>query len=176
MSHTAMTGCLAPIDKGGLEDLIAKGRANPTAIKTLKCRTIAEGRFRHLNMIRNLPPYIVDEPPGLLGDDTAPNPSEASLAALGSCLAVGIHANAIHRGIVIKSLELELEADINITAVWGTGDTSPKPVGFDAVRVKVHLDADAPQSEIDDLVAHARTWSPVANTFSKPVPVNVETV
>ena len=176
MSHTAMTGCLAPIDKDGLDDLIAKGRANPTAIKTLKCRTVAEGRFRHLNMIRNLPPYIVDEPPGLLGDDTAPNPSEASLAALGSCLAVGIHANAVHRGITIKSLELELEADINITAVWGTGDTSPKPVGFDAVRVKVHLDADAPQSEIDDLVAHARTWSPVANTFAKPVPVNVETV
>ncbi len=176
MSHTAMTGCLAPIDKGGLEDLIAKGRANPQAIKTLKCRTIAEGRFRHLNMIRNLPPYIVDEPPGLLGDDTAPNPSEASLAALGSCLAVGIHANAVNRGIVIKSLELELEADINITAVWGTGDTSPKPVGFDAVRVKVHLDADATKAEIDDLVAHARTWSPVANTFAKPVPVNVETV
>ena len=40
----AMTGCLAPIDKGGLDELIAKGRANPQAIKTLKCKTIAEGR------------------------------------------------------------------------------------------------------------------------------------
>ena len=172
----AMTGCLAPIDKGGLEELIAKGRANPQAIKTLKCKTIAEGRFRHLNMIRDLPPYIVDEPPGLLGDDTAPNPSEASLAALGSCLAVGIHANAVAQGITVRTLELELEADINITAVWGTGDTSPKPVGFDAVRVKVHLDADAPQATLDALVAHARTWSPVANTFAKPVPVNCEMV
>ncbi len=172
----AVTGCLAPIDKTGLDQLIAKGRDNPQAIKTLKCRTIAEGRFRHLNMIRNLPPYVVDEPPALLGDDTAPNPSEASLAALGSCLAVGIHANAVAQGITIRSLELELEADINITAVWGTGDTSPKPVGFDAVRVKVHLDADAPQEKLDALVAHARTWSPVANTFSKPVPVNCEMV
>ncbi len=54
---TAMTGCLAPIDKGGLDALIAKGRADPTALKTLKCRTVAEGRFRHLNMIRDLPPY-----------------------------------------------------------------------------------------------------------------------
>ena len=125
---TAMTSCLQPIDKAGLEGLIAKGRENPQAIRTLKCRTVAEGRFRHLNMIRT---------------DTAPNPSEASLAALGSCLAVGIHANAVARGITINSLELELEADINITAVWGTGDTSPKPVGFDAVQVKVHLDADA---------------------------------
>ena len=147
-----MTGCLAPIDKGGLDELIAKGRANPAAVKTLTCTTIAEGRFRHLNMIRDLPPYIVDEPPGLLGDDTAPNPSEASLAALGSCLAVGIHANAVARGIVVRKLEIRLEADINITAVWGTGDTSPKPVGFDAVRAKVALQADAPQGALRTVI------------------------
>ncbi len=171
---TAITGCLAPIDKDGLNKLIETGRANPQAIKTLKCKTIAEGRFRHLNMIRNLPPYIVDEPPGLLGDDTAPNPSEASLAALGSCLAVGIHANAVARNITVYKLEIELEADINITAVWGTGDTSPKPVGFDAVRVKVDLQADAPQAELDALIAHAKVWSPVANTFTKPVALSVE--
>ena len=170
---TAMTGCLAPIDRGGLDELIAKGRANPQAVKTLKCTTIAEGRFRHLNMIRDLPPYIVDEPPGLLGDDTAPNPSEASLAALGSCLAVGIHANAVARGITIRKLEIQLEADINITAVWGAGDTSPKPVGFDAVRAKVDLQADAPQEELDALIAHATKWSPVANTFTKPVALDV---
>ena len=170
---TAMTGCLAPIDKGGLDDLISKGKANPAAIRTLKCRTVAEGKFRHLNMIRALPAHVIDEPPGLLGDDTAPNPSEASLAALGSCLAVGIHANAVAQGITVRSLELELEADINITAVWGTGDTSPKPVGFDAVRVKVHLDADAPQETLDALIAHATTWSPVANTFTKPVALDV---
>src|SRR5450631_1851219 len=86
---TVLTGCLAPIDRQGLEKLIENGKANPKVIKTLKCKTVAEGKFRHANYIRNLPPYIVDEPPGLLGDDTAPNPSEASLAALGSCLAVG---------------------------------------------------------------------------------------
>jgi uncharacterized OsmC-like protein len=170
---TAVTSCLQPIDKEGLEGLIAKGRANPAAVRTLKCRTVAEGRFRHLNMIRTLPAHVIDEPPGLLGDDTAPNPSEASLAALGSCLAVGIHANAVARNITIRSLELELEADINITAVWGTGDTSSKPVGFDAVRVKVHLDADAPKAELDALIAHATQWSPVANTFTKPVALDV---
>ena len=170
---TAITGCLSPIDKAGLDSLIAKGRADPKAIKTVKCRTVAEGRFRQLNMIRTLPAHVIDEPPALLGDDTAPNPSEASLAALGSCLAVGIHANAVARGITIRSLELELEADINITSVWGTGDTSPKPVGFDAVRVKVNLDAEAPQAALDDLIAHATRWSPVANTFTKPVALTV---
>src|SRR5215475_14529751 len=115
VQKTALTGCLAPIDRGGLEQLIANGKANPKVIKTLKCKTVAEGKFRHANFIRNLPPYIVDEPPGLLGDDTAPNPSEASLAALGSCLAVGIHANAVARGITVYRLEIEIEGDLNIT-------------------------------------------------------------
>ena len=30
--------CLAPIDKGGLDDLIKKGKADPKAIKVVKCR------------------------------------------------------------------------------------------------------------------------------------------
>ena len=173
-TKTAMTGCLAPIDKKGLEELITKGKADPNVIKTLKCKTVAEGRFRHLNFIRTLPPYIVDEPPGLLGDDTAPNPSEASLAALGSCLAVGLHANAVHRGWIVNKLELQLEGDLNITAVWGTGDVSEKPVGFTDVRVKVDMVCEGvAQSEIDALVTHVKKWSPVANTFTRPVNLEV---
>lgn len=173
-----LTGCLtpepnntlAPINKNGLEALIVTGKANPKAVKTLKCRTVAEGRFRHANYIRNLPAYIVDEPPGLLGDDTAPNPSEASLAALGSCIAVGLHANAVHRGWTISKLELNLEGDLNITAVWGTGDVSDKPVGFTDVRIGVDMECPGvPKAEIEKLIAHVTKWSPVANTFIRPV-------
>ncbi len=170
---TALTGCLAPIDKDGLDKLIAAGKANPDVIKTLKCKTIAEGRFRHLNYIRNLPAYIVDEPPGLLGDDTAPNPSEAVLSALGSCLAVGIHANAVARDITIYKLEIELEGDLNITAVWGTGDLSEKPVGFTDIRAKVTFEANRPREELEALIAHAKLWSPVANTMTRPVNLEV---
>ncbi|MFN3867514.1 MAG: OsmC family protein [Hyphomicrobiaceae bacterium] len=166
---TAVTGCLTPIDKDGLQKLIAAGKANPDVIKTLKCKTVAEGRFRHLNFIRNLPAYIVDEPPGLLGDDTAPNPSEAVLSALGSCLAVGIHANAVARDITVYKLEIELEGDLNITAVWGTGDLSEKPVGFTDIRAKVTFEADRPREELEALIAHAKVWSPVANTMTRPV-------
>lgn len=170
---TVLTGCLTPIDRNGLEGLIEKGRENPLAVKTLSCRTVAEGRFRHANHIRDLPPYIVDEPPALLGDDTAPNPSEASLAALGSCVCVGLHANAVHRGITIRKLEIELEADLNITAVWGTGDTSQKPVGFTGVRMKVHMDADVSREVIDELIAHVAKWSPVFNSFANPVDMEI---
>ena len=162
------------IDADRLQALGEKGRNNPTAVRTVRCRTVAEKRFRHLNYIRTLPAHVVDEPPQLLGDDTAPNPSEAALAGLGTCIAVGVQANAVARGYTLQSLEVELEADINITSVWGTGDVHPKPVGFTEVRLRVHVEAEgATAEELDDLVAYAAKWSPVFNTFQKPVSMKI---
>lgn len=106
---------------------------------------------------------------------TPPNPSEALLATLGSCLSVGIHANAVARGITLTKLELELEGDINVTAVWGVGDlAAEKPLGFTAVRVKAKVEGGTSRAELDALVAHANVWSPVANTLRNPVRVSVE--
>ena len=95
------------------------------------------------------------------------------MSALGSCLCVGIHANAVARGITVYRLEIELEGDLNITAVWGTGDVSEKPVGFTDVRAKVTFEADRPRAELEELIAHARVWSQVANTFTRPVNLDV---
>ena len=170
-----------PLDAGtgDLRAMIVQSKADPGATRTLRCRTIAQGRFSQLNYIRNLPPQHVmeDEPSkqagGALGEMTAPNASEALLAALGSCLAVGIHANAVAQGITVRSLELDVAADINTSAVGGAGDLSPKPIGFGAVRVLVRMDADAPRARLTALVEHAALWSPVANTLHNPVHLDV---
>lgn len=172
---TVSMNALRPIDKAGLSALADKGKANPGNVVTLKATTICEGQFRNLTYVRNLEAHIIDEPPHLLGEDTAPNPSEATLASLGACLSVGMHANATARGINLTRLELELEGDINVTAVWGVGDVDPaKKLGFTDVRVKVHLEGDATREELEDLVAHANDWSPVANTLRNPVGVTVD--
>ncbi|TAK60092.1 OsmC family protein [Methylobacter sp.] len=173
------TGCLypdllRPIDKSGLADLSEKGKANPNAVVTLKAKTVCEGQFRNLTYIRNLTPYVIDEPPHLLGEDTAPNPSEALLAALGACLSVGIHANATARNIALSKLELALEGDINVTAVWGVGDLSEqKRLGFSAIRVNISVEGDAPDNVLREIIAHADKWSPVANTLRNAVAVDV---
>lgn len=166
------------IDAAGLKALADKGKANPAAVRTVKCRTVAEGRkYRHLNYVRDLPAHVVDEPPGLLGDDTAPNPTEALLAALGTCVAVGLQANAVAKGWTIKAIEVELEGDINVTSVWGVGDLDPKPVGLTDVRIRARLDVEgASKDEVDALVAHAAKWSPVFNTVQNPVRVQIESV
>lgn len=163
------------IDPNGLAELSAKGKSDPRAVRTVKCRTVAEGqKFRHLNYVRNLPAHVVDEPPQLLGDDTAPNPTEALLAALGTCVAVGLQANAVARGWKVKGIAIDLEGDINITSVWGTGDLSPKPVGLMAVRIKVDLDLEGASSdEVKALIDHATQWSPVLNTVKNPVTIEI---
>jgi uncharacterized OsmC-like protein len=158
-----------------LDSVVAKAKTDPTAVRTLRCRTVAQGRLSQLNYIRDLPPQPVteDEPEGLLGDATAPNASEALLAALGSCLSIGIHANALAQGIPIRSLELDVEADINTTAVWGSGDLHPKTIGFEGIRVSVRMDADASRKALAALVRHTLLWSQVANTLHNPVHLDV---
>lgn len=178
MSQTSATLSVAgaplrPIDKEGLEALAEKGKSNPQSVVTLKARTECEGQFRNMTYVRNLDPMLIDEPPHLLGEDNAPNPSEAVLASLGACLSVGIHANATARGITLTKLELTLEGDINVTGVWGVGDLGDKRLGFTDVRVTVDVEGDASREELDDLVAHSNVWSPVANTLRNPVNVEV---
>lgn len=167
---------LRPIDKEGLTALGEKGKANPDSVVTLKAKTVCEGQFRMQTYVRQLAPMLIDEPPHLLGEDNAPNPSEALLATLGACLAVGVHANATAQGVKLSKLEVELEGDINVTAVWGTGDLDEaKELGFTEVRVKIDAEGDAPQEQIDKIVSHSNVWSPVANTLRRNVNVVVGT-
>ncbi|MBE0471036.1 MAG: OsmC family protein [Methyloprofundus sp.] len=177
MTEVYIPSCLRPIDNEGLKSLSEQGKANPDTIKTLKSKTVLEGQFKNLNYVRGLDPIIVDEPPGLLGEDTAPNPSEMALLSLGSCLSVGIQANATARGITLNKLEISLEGDINITAVWGTGDVDPnKLLGVREVRAFFDIEADCSKEELEGLVQHATKWSPVANTYINKVPVTSKLV
>lgn len=155
--------------------MIALGKVDPKATRTLTCRTVARGRLQQLNYIRDLPPQAVmeDEFDGLAGETLAPNASEALLAALGSCLAVGIHANALAQNIPIESLELRVSADINTTAAWGAADLAPKTIGFETIHVSVRLLANAPREALEALVRHTTLWSPVSNTLHNPVHLDV---
>ena len=142
---TERVNVLAGLDAEGLEELRGKVRARPEAARrTLKATTVCQGAMVNHSFIRDLDAFVIDEPPNLLGTDTAPNPSEAALAALGSCISVGLMSNAAARGITLYEISIELESDIDTGAVWGTGNTGEDvSAGFTAVRVKTTLKGDA---------------------------------
>jgi uncharacterized OsmC-like protein len=106
------------------------------------------------------------------GDDAAPASSEALLAALGSCLAVGIHANALARAVPIKSLSLDIEAEFDPTAAWGVVNANPQRIGFNTIRVTARIEADAPRAVLEAPLAHVVLWSPASNALHNPVHID----
>jgi len=159
------------IDADGLDRLACTAQEDPsTGKKILRSKTICESGFRNMNYVRDLAPVLVGEPPALLGDNAAPNPSETALAALGSCISVGLLANATNRGVTLTKIEIALEGDIDISAVWGVGDTpADKALGFTDVRCNVTIAGDASDEVLREIHDSAIQWSPVVNTFRRPV-------
>jgi len=113
-----------------------------------------------------------DEPAVLLGDNTAPNAVEATLHALASCLAVGFAYNAAAQGIEVRSLELDVEGDLDLHGFLGLSpDVRP---GYRDVRVTYRVDCDAASEKVDQLCAHVQDTSPVVDIFRNPVRVSVQ--
>jgi uncharacterized OsmC-like protein len=147
-------------------------RRNPELAKAQwKSEVHWQSGFKSRSRSRDLPTAASDEPAALGGDDTAANPLEQLLGALGNCLAVGYAANATVAGIRIKSLKLDLEGNMDLRMFLGLADGN---AGLDAIRVTVHLDADAPPAAIKQLHEKVIKHSPVGHTLSRSVPLRVE--
>ena len=173
---TTVAAYLRPIDRDGLMAFADKGRNNPASRGTNKVHTVMEGQYRSLSYVGNHAPVVVDEPLHLFGQDTAPAPGEIVLSGLGGCLAVGITAVATWKKVRLSKLEVFLEGDIGNPAAWGAdgalGKTPPE-MGFQAIRVKVLVEGNAPREVLDEIVQHANYYSPVANTLRNPIPFTI---
>lgn len=121
-------------------------------------------------------PFILegDEPPVLLGDNQAPNAVETALHALTSCLAVGFVYNAAAQGIEVRSLEFDVEGELDLHGFLGL---SPDVrAGYQEVRLTYRVDCDAPDEKVDELCEHVQRTSPVLDIFRNPVRVSVARV
>lgn len=118
-------------------------------------------------------PFVLegDEPPVLLGENQAPNAVESVLHALGSCLAVGFVYNAAAQGIEVRSLEFELEGDMDIHGFLGL--SSDVRAGYNGIRVRYAVDCDASPEKVDELCQYVQRTSPVLDMLRNPVPVRV---
>jgi uncharacterized OsmC-like protein len=129
------------------------------------------GAFKSESRSRSFASVGSDEPATLGGSDTAANPVEQLLGALGNCLAVGYAANATAAGIRLKSLELELEGTIDLHTFLGLAEGH---AGFEGISVKVHVESDATREALADLHQKVVRTSPVGHTLSRPVKVQIE--
>jgi uncharacterized OsmC-like protein len=168
---TTTDGHLNQVDLGAVGALAEKIRQRPSAGQTTWSAEVRwTGAYRSEAAVRKFAPIASDEPRGMGGTDSAPNPVEQLLAALGNCLAVGYALNASAAGITIRDLRIDLAGDLDLHPLLGLADGH---AGFSAIRVAVHLDADADEAAVAELHRKVAATSPVGQTLSKAIPVEI---
>ena len=165
---------LIDIDLDRLKSLAQKNVDNPEGgTRVSKAVTVCESGFNNVTSVRDTAPVRVSEPNALLGDNSAANPSEVALAAMGSCINVGLVANAGYRGVNLTKAEVAMEGDIDISPVWGAGGNLDEDLilGFTAIRCEITIAGDADDETLKKIADQAMRWSPVVNTMQNPVDV-----
>jgi uncharacterized OsmC-like protein len=114
------------------------------------------------------------EPPVLLGNNEGANPVEFLLHALAGCVTTTTVLHAAARGIEIRSLATELEGDLDLQGFLGLDESVP--AGYREIRIRMKIDADCSEEELDALLKFAHGHSPVCTTVCRPVPVVLERV
>lgn len=118
-------------------------------------------------------PFVVDndEPPVLLGEDRGPNPVEQVLHGLAGCITTTLVYHAAAKGIRIDEMETSFEGDLDLRGFLGLPGRTRN--GYEEIRVKVRVKADATREQVEELVRLAERRSPVFDIVSNPVPVKV---
>lgn len=165
------TAYLNEVDLPTVGALVQSIQDDPNnAQTTWKSEVTWDGAFRTSARSRDFDPIAFDEPPGLGGTNTAPNPVEQLLGALGSCLVIGYAANASVAGIELKDLRIELEGDLDLKTFLGLGDGN---AGFSTIGATVHIEADADDAAIEALHRRVVSTSPVGHCLSRSIPLDV---
>ena len=118
-------------------------------------------------------PFVLDndEPPVLLGGDTAPNPVEYVLHALAGCLTSSLVYHAAARGIPIEEVESKLEGDLDLRGFLGLDETVRR--GYQGIRVTFKIKGDLTDVQKNELVNLGQKYSPVFDIVSNGVTVTV---
>lgn len=121
---------------------------------------------------RNSFQFDVDHPEVFASEDKGATPVEVVLVGLAGCLTAGIASVAQMRNIQLNSVSATLEAGMDLQGILGIDPEVRN--GFDGVKVKYDIDADATEDEIKAVVAQSQKRSAVFDIITNPTNVTVE--
>jgi len=137
-------------------------------IRTYKAQTKWIEGFKTETEIRKFK-VSIDEPLELKGTNTAPNPVEMLLAALGGCVAATYRAYARKFGIEIEVLVINLEGDM-VHGSWVDKEGRER-IGFKQIRYEIKIKTEAPEEEVRKLHKLVEERCPVSDMLINPTEV-----
>jgi uncharacterized OsmC-like protein len=107
------------------------------------------------------------------GEGDIPCSGDLFLASLAACQEITIRMVAAAMRIELTRLELTVEGDMDFRGTMGVDKETP--VGYQAVRVNVEIEADAPADRLERLVQRAEQYCVVSATLKNPPNVTMTT-
>ena len=115
--------------------------------------------------------FDMDHPQVFASEDKGATPVELVLTGLAGCLTAGVAAVAQLRKIQLRSVTATVEGGMDIQGILGA-DADIRN-GFDDIKVKFEIDADASREDIEALVAQSQKRSAVFDVLTNPTNVSV---
>ena len=105
---------------------------------------------------------IIDEPVERDGTNLGPTPTETALAALAGCTNVIGNKVAHHLGIAIDNVEISIVADFDRRGVTLSEEID---VPFEALKLRVELDTEASDQDVQRIATEVAKFCPLAKLF-----------
>lgn len=113
--------------------------------------------------------FTVDEPKQLGGTDTAPNPVEYVLAALGTCQEIVYKAYATVLDIPLDSVKVHVKGSLDLRGLFAIDENIN--AGFQEIIYETELVSSAEQSKLQTLINLVEKNCPVLDTLTRAIPV-----
>jgi uncharacterized OsmC-like protein len=113
--------------------------------------------------------FSVDEPTDLGGTNAGPNPVEYLLGALAGCLNVVGHTVAEEMGLEMRTIEVEIEGDLDPRKFLGQRE-EPR-AGYQQVAVSLAVESPADDDQLETWLATVEERCPVSDNIANATPV-----
>ena len=159
-------------ERGGLKQILERRKDYfvkklESAIYRPAVTTEWKGGLVNENRIRNHT-IMSDYPVPSGGADTAANPMEMVLAALGSCVSAVYVEYAAMLDVPLEAVAVELTGEIDLRGLFNVADVES---GFKNISYKVRLKTSAPEEKVRELIKLAGEHCPVSSTIKLPTAV-----
>ncbi len=115
--------------------------------------------------IRDFAPFDIDEPLELGGKDSAANPVELVLAALGTCQEIMYSAYASVMDIPLEGVSVNVRGYLDLKGMFGL-DESVTP-GFNRISFDTEISSSADSESLSKLIHTVETHCPVLDILVK---------
>jgi|TARA_B100001540_G_scaffold314158_1_gene338513 putative redox protein len=134
---------------------------NPNVIK-MKVEGAVKSHARTDILARDVE-TVIDEPNARGGTNLGLTPTETLMASLIGCTNVISHRIAESIGIIIKKMDIDVDATFNKDGVTLSQEVE---VPFPEVNLNIRIDTDASEEQLDTLKRRLKMYCPISKVIS----------